>query len=266
MTRTLQDNLVTDSEARGSGIPVRVEGVSRVFDGEVSALAEVSLSVPAGQFVSILGPSGCGKSTLLRLVAGLDRPTGGSLQVGEGAGARQLVAYVFQDPHLMPWRTLVDNVALPLELRGMARRQRRSVALEAIGQVDLGEASNRYPNQLSGGMRMRASLARALVTRPRLLLLDEPFGALDELTRHHLHAQLLGLWQKNAMTVLFVTHSVSEAAFLAQRAVVMSRRPGRIIYDQPIDLPRQRSSALRGEAIFAAATAPLYKALERGAM
>jgi NitT/TauT family transport system ATP-binding protein len=252
------------------GVGLSLRRVGRVFDPDVAALSEVDLDVVAGQFVAILGPSGCGKSTLLRLVAGLDRPTSGHIQVGAGStpstgdAGRAELAYVFQDPHLMPWRTVLRNVALPLELHGIRRRARRQAAGRAIDRVGLSDAATRYPAQLSGGMRMRVSLARALVTRPQLLLLDEPFAALDELTRQKLDEQLHQLWRQSGMTVLFVTHSVMEAAFLAQRAVVLSRRPGHVVFDRPLDLPESRTAALRSDPDFLRQCALLYAALERG--
>jgi NitT/TauT family transport system ATP-binding protein len=247
------------------GVGVRVTGVRRVFDASVVALDGIDLDVPPGQFLAILGPSGCGKSTLLRLIAGLDEPQAGRIEVGDDAsGRRSDIAYVFQDAHLLPWRTVVDNVALPLELAGVRRAGRLVAAHDAIAQVGLADAAGRYPNQLSGGMRMRVSLARALVTRPRLLLLDEPFAALDEITRQHLDEQLRELWHGTGMTVIFVTHSTSEAVFLAERAVVMTRRPGRVIADHRIDLPAERHAALRGSDFFARHTRVLYEALEQG--
>jgi NitT/TauT family transport system ATP-binding protein len=225
----------------------------------VAALDGVDLEVAPGEFVALLGPSGCGKSTLLRLIAGLDRADGGAVEVG-GGGA----AFVFQDAHLLPWRTVLDNVALPLELRGVAVAERLTQARAAIAEVGLGDAEGRRPAELSGGMRMRVSLARALVTRPRLLLLDEPFAALDELTRLRLDDQLRGLWLAQGMTVLFVTHSITEAAYLADRAVVFSPRPARIVADLRLDLPRERSTATRTEPAFALASRALLDALTGG--
>jgi NitT/TauT family transport system ATP-binding protein len=259
----------TPLEARASpfGVRVHAEGVVRVFPGGVTALAGVDLDVDAGAFVALLGPSGCGKSTLLRLVAGLDRADAGAVTVdGRPAGdvAQSTVAFVFQDAHLLPWRDVVDNVALPLELRGLAVAERRAAAREAIEHVGLGDAAGRYPSELSGGMRMRASLARALVTRPRLLLLDEPFAALDELTRQRLDDQLRALWLEMGMTVIFVTHAIAEAAYLAERAVVFSRRPARIVADRRVDLPRERSARTRTEPAFGREARALLEALERG--
>jgi NitT/TauT family transport system ATP-binding protein len=249
--------------AAKGGVRVLLRGVKRSFATGVEAISGLDLDIAAGSFVALLGPSGCGKSTLLRLVAGLDRPDAGAVSVGDGE-ARPAIAYVFQDPHLMPWRRNVDNVALPLELAGVPAAERRAEALAALEKVGLGDAAERYPGELSGGMRMRASLARALVTHPRLLLLDEPFAALDELTRHRLDDQLRALWIDLGMSVLFVTHAIGEAAYLAERAVVFSRRPARIVADRTLDLPRERSFSLRAEAAFGHEERLLYEALVRG--
>lgn len=266
----------TAPAALSNALEIQLQSVGREFPGPVVALRQIDLTIGAGEFVAILGPSGCGKSTLLRLVAGLDRPTTGSIALHDGpandrdsgsaarANDRRSIAFVFQDAHLLPWRTVRGNVELPLELSGAVRAARRAAARQALEQVGLGDAMERYPGQLSGGMKMRASLARALVTRPRLLLLDEPFAALDEITRQRLDEQLRALWRALRMTVVFVTHSTAEASFLADRAVVMSPRPGRIVYDGPIDLPPERTAPLRATAAFAAAGRVLYEALERG--
>jgi NitT/TauT family transport system ATP-binding protein len=236
--------------AAQAGVSLRLEGVRRVFEGTLkkpfAVIAGMDLRIEAGEFLAVLGPSGCGKSTLLRMIARLDQPDGG-LIVREPDGDRAQTAFVFQDAHLLPWRNVLDNAALPLELMGVARAQRRDAALAALGQVNLLDAVDRYPAQLSGGMRMRVSLARALVTEPRLLLLDEPFAALDEITRFHLDVQLRELWRARGMTVIFVTHSISEAAFLANRAVVMSRRGGAINLDRTIALPDERTNELRAD-------------------
>jgi NitT/TauT family transport system ATP-binding protein len=250
--------------------------VGRVFDGGVVALENIDLQVDAGQFLAMLGPSGCGKSTLLRLVADLDRPSSGTIVRGAAAASPAAlpsperatphapIAYVFQDAHLLPWRNLLHNVALPLELAGVARPRRLEAARDAIEQVGLGDAIERYPAQLSGGMRMRASLARALVTSPDLLLLDEPFAALDEITRQQLDEQLHRLWRASGMTVIFVTHSIVEAAFLAQRAVVLSRRPGRVVLDHQLALPAERTAPLRTDPVFSREMRVLFEALESG--
>jgi NitT/TauT family transport system ATP-binding protein len=248
----------------GRGVAFALEGVHRSYrseaGGEVAALAGIDLAVEQSSFVALLGPSGCGKSTLLRLVAGLDRPERGVVRNG---GAR--LAMVFQDAHLLPWRDVRANVELPLELLGQPAPARRARAEAAIAQVGLADAARRYPAELSGGMRMRASLARALVTEPRLLLLDEPFAALDELTRMALDDELRRLWREAGLTVLFVTHSIAEAAYLAERVVVLSRRPARIVLDHALALPAERSAALRAEPAFARELGVLQEALRRGA-
>lgn len=202
-------------------------------DGPVQALSNVDLSVAPGEFVSFIGPSGCGKTTLLRCVADLEQPTGGELMVnGLGAEAARLrrdYGFVFQAPALYPWRTIERNVALPLEIFGVPKAERRERVARYLELVQLSGFGRKYPWQLSGGMQSRASIARALCFDPKLLLMDEPFGALDEIVRDHLNAQLLALWRKTAKTVLFVTHSIPEAVYLSGRVVVMSPRPGRII-------------------------------------
>ena len=245
-----------------NGFAVEAINLSRVFPGGVQAIKDFSLIVPSGQFVAILGPSGCGKSTFLRLVAGLDRPTAGKIKIADDS--QQALAYVFQDAHLLPWRNVLGNVVLPLELRSDDKTDRKQKAMIAIEQVGLLDAITRYPAQLSGGMRMRVSLARAIVTNPRLLLLDEPFAALDEITRQRLDEQLRELTRRRAMTVLFVTHSTAEAVFLADRAVVMSGRPGSIILDRDIHLPADRNASLRSTSEFAGQTGDLYAALDSG--
>jgi NitT/TauT family transport system ATP-binding protein len=251
---------------------VEIRGVRRRFRipgglfgaGEtVLALDGIDLSIDEGSFVAMIGPSGCGKSTLLRIIAGLDAPDEGTVEVA--SRARGEVAYVFQDAHLLPWRSVAANVALPLELRGVPREEREAAVLKALEDVELSDAASRYPAELSGGMRMRASIARALVTRPKLLLMDEPFAALDELTRQRLDERLLAVWQQHRLTVLFVTHSIFEATFLAERAVVFSSRPGRIVHDAAVELPAVRSAATRGEPAFARAAGTLLASLEQGA-
>ncbi len=240
--------------SHGTGVSVSITSVSKVYDGDVQALQSVSLDIPAGQFLSILGPSGCGKSTLLRIIAGLDEPSTGEIRIDgvlQRPGDRRTgTAFVFQDAHLLPWRTVLRNVEVPLELLGTPRQRRRELAMHAIEEVGLADAIRRYPAQLSGGMRMRVSLARALVTRPKLLLLDEPFAALDEFTRQNLDEQLLALWQHTGMTVIFVTHSIAEAVFLSQRAAVFSRRPARLLDDIAIPLPANRTIETRSDPVF----------------
>ncbi len=199
------------------------------------------------------------------MVAGLDRPDAGTVDLAhENGDGRRAIAYVFQDANLLPWRNVLKNVALPLELMGVPKQARLDRAADALRQVGLSDALKRYPAELSGGMRMRVSLARALVTDPSLLLLDEPFAALDEITRQHLDEQLRELWLVRRMTVLFVTHSTMEAAFLAERAIVLSARPGRVVLDHMLDLPIDRSASLRSEPRFALQTRVLFEALQRG--
>jgi NitT/TauT family transport system ATP-binding protein len=222
-------------------------------------IADFSLKVDAGEFLAILGPSGCGKSTLLRMVARLAAPDSGSIAT---APEQPKTAFVFQDAHLLPWRTVLDNAALPLELQGVDRDQRYAAARRELAHVGLAEAEQRYPAQLSGGMRMRVSLARALVTGPSLLLMDEPFAALDEITRFNLEVQLRELWRARGMTVLFVTHSISEAAFLANRAIVLARREGGILLDRNIDLPGERTHSLRSDPRLGGYMQELFGAME----
>ena len=236
--------VVTSTISRG--VAVQLEGVRRVFDNNHVVIAGMDLRIDAGEFLAVLGPSGCGKSTLLRMIARLAEPDSGQIRM-EPNGERFQTAFVFQDAHLLPWRNVLANAALPLELMGEAKAKRDERARAVLEQVGLLEALDRYPAELSGGMRMRVSLARALVTEPRLLLLDEPFAALDEITRFHLDVQLRELWQRRGMTVIFVTHSVSEAAFLANRAVVLARSGGAIKLDRRLELPTVRNNELRGD-------------------
>lgn len=267
--------------SRSGGVALVLAGVQRHFAG-LPVLQDIDLRVPRGQFLALLGPSGCGKSTLLRLVAGLDAADEGSVRVAgrlvdrvgrghgprprdrdaaDGIGRAPELAFVFQAAHLLPWRTLVRNVELPLELRGVGRHERRDRAMALIDQVGLADAAGRYPAELSGGMQMRASLARALVTEPALLLLDEPFAALDEITRQRLDGQLYDLWRQRGMTVLFVTHSIGEAVFLAERAIMLSARPARMVSDRSIALPGPRTPAVRDTAEFRALARALHEDL-----
>jgi NitT/TauT family transport system ATP-binding protein len=242
------------------GVALSLKGVRKVFDNHLVVIEAMDLAIAAGEFIAILGPSGCGKSTLLRLIAKLSEPDAGSITIRPVQ--RFETAFVFQDAHLLPWRTVLDNAALPLELMGVAREARYATAQAALRQVSLFEAEDRYPAQLSGGMRMRVSLARALVTEPRLLLLDEPFAALDEITRFRLDIQLRDLWQQRGITVVFVTHSISEAAFLANRAVVLTKRGGKIKLDRQLDLPPQRDTELRIDPSFGREMKVLLQAME----
>jgi NitT/TauT family transport system ATP-binding protein len=235
-------------------------GVGKRYDDGTRALSAVDLSVEPGQFVAVVGPSGCGKTSLLRIAAGLATPTEGSVRLGSTS-----VGYVFQDPTLLPWRTVRANVELFGELRALPKEERRRRAAEAIELVGLEEFARRRPRTLSGGMRMRVSLARSLTLRPELLLLDEPFGTLDEITRERLNDELLRLFGLRRFAALFVTHSVSEAVFLATRVIVLSARPGRIVgeYDIPFGYPR--GPELRFSADFAAIASQVSACLREAA-
>ena len=238
-----------------------LRALARRFPGGVEALRDVTLRVSPGDFVALLGPSGCGKSTLLRLIAGLDRPDGGTLEWAAGhQPAPGEAGFVFQDATLLPWASAEDNVYLPLRLRGMARARAMPVVRDALARVGLAGFEQAKPRALSGGMRMRVSIARALVTRPSLLLLDEPFAALDEFTRHKLQADLLALWRELGCTIVFVTHSIYEACFLARRIVLMTPRPGRIAAE--IASPLIPSAATRLDPTYAALVAEVTRAME----
>jgi NitT/TauT family transport system ATP-binding protein len=223
----------------GSDLLIRAQDLGIRFGDNKPVLQQVDLQIQANEFVSLVGPSGCGKSTLLRLVAGLLDPTEGELLVSLEAREDPLAGqqgFVFQDPTLLPWRTVRDNIRLPMELRGASRAQQDEAvrrSLELIGLLP--DDAEKYPRMLSGGMRMRVSLARALVMQPRLLLLDEPFAALDDMLRQQLNEELLGIWQQHPCTALFVTHNVAEAVFLSQRVLIMGSQPGTIV--EAIDVP-----------------------------
>lgn len=239
---------------------ISLQAVDKQFAGGVWALRGATLQVAEREFVSLLGPSGCGKSTVLRLVAGLDAPTAGRVAAHSGQGG---TAFVFQEPTLMPWASVFDNVWLPLRLAGCSRREAGERVQALLETVGLAEFARAFPAELSGGMKMRASIARALVTAPRVLLMDEPFAALDEITRQRLNDDLLRWWQSQPLTALFVTHSVFEAVFLSQRVLVMSVRPGRIAAEVEIDEPYPRGAAFRTSTRYAALCRELSNALER---
>ena len=226
---------------------LRFSGVTKKFSGGTTALADANLEVAAGEFVSVVGPSGCGKSTLLRIASGLDDITGGSVEVGT-----KRLGYVFQDATLLPWRSVQQNVGLFAELEKMGKAERNRRIAEAIGLVGLAGFEQHLPHQLSGGMRMRASLARSLVLDPEVFLFDEPFGALDEITRERLNDELLRTHRLRSFAALFVTHSVAEAVFLSTRVVVMSARPGRVIADIPVPFEYPRAPQLRYTPEYAA--------------
>jgi NitT/TauT family transport system ATP-binding protein len=232
---------------------LRLISVGRRF-GATEALREASLAIGSGDFVALLGPSGCGKSTLLRLICGLDQPDAGRVEWDAGHRPKPgEIGFVFQDATLLPWASAADNVLLPLRLAGRSHADAMPQVLEALHRVGLGGFERARPRQLSGGMRMRVSIARALVTQPRLLLMDEPFAALDEFTRHKLQEDLLALWQGLGCTVVFVTHSIYEAAFLARRIVLMTPRPGRI--DHEIASPLRPGAEARLDPAYAALVA-----------
>jgi len=246
---------------------IAITGVSRTFSirGEpVRALDGVDLHVPGGGIVAIVGPSGSGKSTLLRLVAGLIAPDGGTVEVGGRAvrGPDPAIGLVFQEPRLLPWRSAIDNVAYPLELAGRLRQERRARAGELLALMGLEGFEEAHPAQLSGGMAQRVGVARALALEPRVLLLDEPFGALDALTRDQLDLEVLRLWERLGMTVLVVTHSIPEAVFLADRVVVLSARPGRVVAEVPVGLGRPRAWGALDEAASSRAAHAIRAALE----
>ncbi|HKQ94940.1 MAG TPA: ABC transporter ATP-binding protein [Aestuariivirgaceae bacterium] len=226
---------------------IEARGLTLTFDtadGPLYALSDVDLDVEAGDFVSLIGPSGCGKTTLLRIIADLERPTAGAIRINDLTPAEARLGrqygYVFQAPALYPWRTVERNVMLPLEIMGYPAAERRDRARRNLELVNLKGFERKFPWQLSGGMQQRASIARALSFDPKLLLMDEPFGALDEIVRDNLNLQLLRLWHETRKTVIFVTHSIPEAVFLSTRIVVMSPRPGRIIDVIDCDFPRDR--------------------------
>jgi NitT/TauT family transport system ATP-binding protein len=236
--------------------------VGKVFNGSVTALRDMTLAVHEGDFISLLGPSGCGKSTALRLIAGLSTPTQGRIRWEGGQNTGDL-GVVFQEPTLMPWATVAQNVYLPFRLRGLPLSRVQDEIGEALSLVGLSAFADAYPRELSGGMKMRVSIARALVTNPRLILMDEPFAALDEITRHKLNTDLLGLRERIGCTVIFVTHSVFESVFLSDRIVVMAARPGRVIEEVLVTAPYPRDEAFRTSADYAAHCQITSRALHR---
>jgi NitT/TauT family transport system ATP-binding protein len=244
--------VVAAAAARGL---LNLDNVSKAFANGTVALQNVDLVIRPGEFLSLLGPSGCGKSTLLKLTAGLGRPTSGTIDWPQSAYDAQgepdrSIGFVFQEPTLLPWRTVHDNVYLPQMLAGVTRCNAQARVGEVLAQVGLAKFADAYPRQLSGGMKMRVSIARALVTRPRILLMDEPFAALDEITRSKLNNDLLELFARQKLTVIFVTHSVYESVYLSSRIVVLTSRPGRVSADLAVDVPYPRDEEFR--------TSPLY--------
>ena len=243
---------VDAGERSGRAPLLTMRSVDKIFANGTVALEGMSLTIGRGDFLSLLGPSGCGKSTALRLIAGLIQPTGGRIDWTGGAPGPGEIGFVFQEPTLMPWATVFDNVWLPLRLRGKSRREVSDTVMNALERVQLDDFSGSYPRELSGGMKMRVSIARALVVRPRILLMDEPFAALDEITRFKLNNDVLELWAEFGLTVVFVTHSVFESVFLSDRIVIMASKPGRVFTEMTIDEPYPRSEDFRTSDAYAA--------------
>jgi NitT/TauT family transport system ATP-binding protein len=249
---------------------ITLSNISKVYSNGTVALQDLNLTVQHGEFVSLLGPSGCGKSTVLRLVSGLGQKSSGEIAwhqspLLEDTPQHRKLAYVFQEAALMPWATVWDNIYLPLKLAGITKRAAKSAVMEAIELVDLHGFEQCYPRELSGGMKMRVSIARALVTHPEMLLMDEPFGALDEMTRSRLNSDLLDLWNRMQWTVVFVTHNIYEAVYLSNRVVVMAARPGRVITEVPIAAPYPRTEAFRTSPLFNDYCRQISAALSRAA-
>ena len=243
---------------RGGPPLLTLRGVGKTFSNGVTALSDVDLTLREGDFLSLLGPSGCGKSTALRLIAGLAMPTVGAIDWrGKGFAGRSEIGFVFQEPTLLPWASVYDNIWLPLRLRGLSRAEAEPAIRDMLERVRLTGFESAVPRELSGGMKMRVSIARGLVTKPRLLLMDEPFAALDEITRFRLNNDLLDLWQEQNFTVVFVTHSVFESVFLSNRIVVMAARPGRVFQEFEVDAGYPRDESFR--------TSPVYASLCREA-
>lgn len=230
---------------------IELSGVAKTYGSGTLALTGVDAKIERGSFVSLVGPSGCGKSTLLRMIAGLIEPSAGAIAWPAAGGERPRdIGFVFQDATLMPWARVIDNIYLPLKLKGIAKKDAEPRIMEALARVGLSDFAQSFPRELSGGMKMRVSIARALVTEPPVLLMDEPFAALDEFTREKLDDDLLELWASQKWTVIFVTHSVYESVYLSERVLVMGARPGRILQDIAIEAPSPRGRAFRESAAF----------------
>lgn len=274
MNALSNESLVAASAGTGDSSPeaiIDISGLDLTFetaDGPVHALSGIDLQIQAGDFVSFIGPSGCGKTTLLRVIADLEQPTRGSILVENKspheARLSRCYGYVFQAPALLPWRTIEKNVHLPLEVMGLSRQVQKQRSEKYLDLVNLSGFEKKHPWQLSGGMQQRVSIARALSFEPDMLLMDEPFGALDEITRDHLNEQLLQLWTQTQITVVFVTHSIPEAVFLSNKIVVMSARPGKIIDIIDCDLPADRGLEARDSEAFRDIASRVRKGLEEG--
>ncbi|MGC1396658.1 MAG: ABC transporter ATP-binding protein [Coleofasciculaceae cyanobacterium] len=227
---------------------ITMNHVNKIYGNGTVALQDMNLTINEGEFISLVGPSGCGKSTALRLIAGLGKLNSGTINLGVDQAPE--LAFVFQEAALMPWATVLENVRLPLKLAGMSTHKSRATVQEALNLVGLAGFEHNYPRELSGGMKMRVSIARALVTQPSIMLMDEPFGALDEMTRSKLNSDLLTLWQQKHWTVVFVTHNIYEAVYLSNRVIVMAARPGRVIADIAIEAAYPRSEEFRTSRLF----------------
>ncbi len=257
------NRLVDEDAIKPVVAEIELEGVTKQFRSGALALQNVSIRVDKGEFVSLLGPSGCGKSTLLRLVSGLTPASAGSIAVNgmTPVNARELMSFIFQDATLLPWRTVEQNVGLGMELEHTARHARRDKVAKMLELVGLTHVAQRYPRQLSGGMKMRVSIARALVSRPRILLMDEPFAALDEMSRDRMNEELLRLYLEHHWTVMFVTHSVAEAVFLSTRIVILASHPGRVAHVVPVELEWPRTAETRLTVAYEAEVARISRLL-----
>jgi NitT/TauT family transport system ATP-binding protein len=267
-------SLEEPTRARDAGtgrFVVTMRNVSKLFSNGTLALKDMSLDVERGEFLSLLGPSGCGKSTALRIVAGLGAPSTGTVdwpssKINSKGLPEGDIGFVFQEPTLMPWETVFGNVYLPLRLLGTSKSQAQPRIMETLASVGLADFAQAYPRELSGGMKMRVSIARALVTKPKLLLMDEPFAALDEITRQKLNDDVRRLWRDTGITVIFVTHSVFESAFLSNRIVVMKARPGQVYTDMPIETSAERDANYRTSEEYRATTDKVSRALQEAIM
>ena len=244
---------------------ITLSQLHKFFDNGVCAIQDLNLTINSGEFISLVGPSGCGKSTLLRMIAGLTDRTSGTIQWGDRTNQDNL-AFVFQEPALMPWATVRDNVRLPLKLAGIPKKAADYAINESLQLVGLQNFARAYPRQLSGGMKMRVSIARTLVTSPTVLLMDEPFGALDDITRTQLNVELLNLWNQKNWTIIFVTHNIYEAVYLSNRVVVMAPRPGRVVAEIAIDKPYPRSEEFRTSLAYSQYCQQVATELSKGMM
>ncbi|WP_246734902.1 ABC transporter ATP-binding protein [Chelativorans sp. ZYF759] len=266
MATVREQDPIYDQQPGKGRLVVKMRSVTKVFSNGTLALSNMSMDIGAGEFVSLLGPSGCGKSTALRIIAGLGRPSSGTIDwPSSRINSRGLpegdVGFVFQEPTLMPWQTVFGNVFLPLRLQGKTKAGSRERIMETLAMVGLADFANAYPRELSGGMKMRVSIARALITGPKLLLMDEPFAALDEITRQKLNDDVRRLWQRSGVTVIFVTHSVYEATYLSNRIVVMRARPGEVYRDLAMPEAEERDVHFRSSEEFQASSALVSRTL-----